>query len=740
MDGKWVRLPKDGGGVVIFVHGILSSGEACWKHSNGAYWPTLLSEEQALSDLGIYVYTYQTSIASGYYSVGDVVGDLKERLKNAQTSNGTIWQRAGAMIFVCHSMGGIVARKLIVRNQMELIELGARIGLFLVASPSLGSSYANWVAMIARAAGHTQAIALKFGQDNQWLNELDSEFQTLKESARIPIVGRELQEDKFIVRRLFGLLPQIVQPLSAHRYFGDPLKISHSDHFSISKPADATAIAHQALVRFLREDCQRLAPSKPAPEPPAEVVEPADDWPEEGGAAFVCVTERGSAVQTVKSFDEYCAAFGSPLPVEQSYSGFAVRGFFENGGAFAVISRAVGQGACRAQVSIQLSPAGQALVLSARDVGAYGNRLQVRISAATRKGLRIVICERESPLEDFDNVPIDGGGTPALMLAEYINRNSQWIAASVLNESSAHADATLPASGTWNLQGGADGVLTAESFLGGLAGLKNSWHCGLVCIPDVIRSSLQAEERERITAALLAHCAAEQAIAVLAAATSNDELLQVRAPCDSAFAIATWPWLSVLSCDGKQAVVVPPDGHVAGAIARSEKRQGLHKHPTLRALAGTLRTIPSIEGSGEQRAEYALEADRRGFNLLAMVDGKPHAFLRPLITTALAEADKDPSRSRLLMFIYRRVRDGLAWVMFEPRGEEVKRSIIQEVEEFLHKLWKLGALGGTSPAEAYHVRVEANPSGSGYQLEMGLTLASNYAVHLVCNLPSGDDS
>lgn len=736
MDGRWVRLPKDGGGVVIFVHGILSSGEACWKHSNGAYWPTLLSEEQTLSDLGIYVYTYQTSIASGYYSVGDVVGDLKERLKNAQTSNGTIWQRGGAMIFVCHSMGGIVVRKLIVRNQMELIELGARIGLFLVASPSLGSSYANWVEMIARAAGHTQAIALKFGQDNQWLNELDSEFQTLKESARIPIVGRELQEDKFIVRRLFGLLPQIVQPHSAHRYFGDPLKISQSDHFSISKPADPTSIAHQALVRFLREDCQRLAPSKPQREPPAQVTEQADDWLEAGGAAFVCVTERGPAVQTVKSFQEYCAAFGSPLPVEQSYSGIAVRGFFENGGAFAVISRAVGQGARRAQASIQLSPAGQALVLSARNMGAYGNRLHVRISAATRKGLRISIFERESPLEDFDNVPIDGG-QPALMLVEYVNKQSKWIAASVSTEPPAHADATLP--GNWQLQDGADGVPTAESFLGGLAGLRKSWDCGLVCIPDVIRSSLQAEERERITAALLAHCVEEQAIALLAAATSSDELMRVRAPCDSALAIATWPWLSVLSVDGKQAVVVPPDGHIAGAIARSEKQHGLHKQPTLRALAGTLRTIPSIEGSAEQRAEYALEADRRGFNLLTMVDGEVHAFSRPLITTALAEADKDPIRSRLLMFIYRRIRLGLAWVYFESRGAEVEREVRRQVEEFLHKLWKLGALGDTSPEEAYRVSIEEDQSRPGYQLQMQLTLATKHVVQLVCYLPWGDD-
>jgi len=763
MDGTWVRLPQAGAGVVIFVHGILSSGETCWKHPNGTYWPTLLSEDQTLSDLGIYVYTYQTSATSGYYSVSDVVGDLKERLKGAQVGQGTIWQGGGPMLFVCHSMGGIVARKLIVRSQVELIELGARIGLFLVASPSLGSSYANWVQAIARAAGNTQAIALKFAQDNQWLNELDAEFQTLKESARIPIVGRELQEDKFIIHRLFRFFPQIVVPHSAHRYFGDPLKVTHSDHFSISKPADRNAIAHQALVRFLREASTLLA--SPASRPlagagtiatssqkaaeslavPAMAAEPADNWPEEGGAAFVCVTERGSEVKTVKSFEEYCAAFGSPLPAEQSYSSFAVRGFFENGGAFAVIARAVGQGARPAQASIRLNPAGQALVLSARDVGTYGNRLQVEFSSATRKGIRVRIrgaqvsagAPRESLLEDFDNVLVDAG-PPVLQLSEYLNRRSQWIVASVSPEPLTNGDGTLQLSGTWPLRDGTDGIVTAESLLGtiephehprgrgGLAGLKMSWDCGLVCIPDLSHSWLKVEDRERVTAALLAHCKDAQALTVLAAATSNDELMQVHAPCDSAVAIATWPWLSVLSNDGKQAVVVPPDGHVAGALARADRRHGVHKPPPPCALAGTLRTAPSIAATDEQRAEHALEAERRGVNLLAMVDGKPQAFIRPLISTALAEIARDPIRSRLIMFISRRIRLDLMWVTYERRSKEVQQRILQQVEELLHKLWQLGALAGTSRETAYEVKVEEDVSSSGYLLRMQLTFPPHY--------------
>ncbi|MDM0015298.1 alpha/beta fold hydrolase [Variovorax sp. J22P168] len=283
MNGVWVRLPQPNAGVVIFVHGILANGERSWKNQNGSYWPKLLEQEPSLAHLGIYVYTYQTGFASGHYSVSNVVDDLTERLKTEQTDSGPIW-KGGVLLFVCHSMGGIVVRKLVVRRQAELIEMGAKIGLFLVASPSLGSAYANWIEGVARAAGHSQALSLTFGEDNQWLNDLDSEFQTLKESRRLFIAGRELHEDKLfvqegksILRRLLGSRPPpIVQPFSASRYFGDPLKIPHSDHSSIVKPAHRKEIAHRALVRFLEETLTELSATEGQPKDLEEAISPPD--------------------------------------------------------------------------------------------------------------------------------------------------------------------------------------------------------------------------------------------------------------------------------------------------------------------------------------------------------------------------------------------------------------------------------------------------------------------------------
>jgi hypothetical protein len=247
MAGEWIREAKNGGASVVFVHGILSSGEQCWQHDNGTYWPDLLKNELGFESLGIYVYSYQTDISSGSYSLSDVVDDLKVHLislDNVVDSN--------TLIFVCHSMGGIVVRKFLVERVQDLLDRNIKVGLYLVASPSLGSKYANWLAPIAKLAGHAQAKALKFSQSNQWLNDLDKTFKNLKESARLIIHGRELLEDKSIILKKF-LRNQVVPPVSGACYFGESIKIAGSDHCSIAKPEDNQALQHRILLDFLKK-------------------------------------------------------------------------------------------------------------------------------------------------------------------------------------------------------------------------------------------------------------------------------------------------------------------------------------------------------------------------------------------------------------------------------------------------------------------------------------------------------
>lgn len=246
--GTCIRASQGSGTIVVFIHGVLSNGERAWMNGEGKTWPSLLAADPMLGYVGIYSFSYRTDLFSSTYSMGDVVDSIREFF-----TLDDLWG-CNNVIFVCHSMGGIAARRFIVVNQTRFIEHNTKIGLFLVASPSLGSGYANAGAFLARMLRHAQADILRFSQSNHWLNDLDREFMSLKESRRIAIAGKELYEDEPLkIARWLGIWTQIVEPFSAARYFGEPYKVPVSDHVSIAKPVDADEIQHRLLVRFISD-------------------------------------------------------------------------------------------------------------------------------------------------------------------------------------------------------------------------------------------------------------------------------------------------------------------------------------------------------------------------------------------------------------------------------------------------------------------------------------------------------
>lgn len=258
MQGEWIREINGSSLSVIFVHGFLSNGKDCWKNEQtGAYWPQLLQDQLSDKAIGIYVYTYQTDFFSGTYSLSDVVDDLKERLK----LDGVLASRN--LLFVCHSMGGIVVRKYLVSRQHDLN--GVAVGLYLVASPSLGAEYANWLNPLATLMNHSQADVLRFSQNNQWLNDLNKEFKNLIGAKGTIIHGKEIIEDKFVTLKKFGWFPQVVPPVAGAVYFPEPYKLPDSDHFTIAKPANADAMQHRLLVSFIeRHFAPGITPRTPS--------------------------------------------------------------------------------------------------------------------------------------------------------------------------------------------------------------------------------------------------------------------------------------------------------------------------------------------------------------------------------------------------------------------------------------------------------------------------------------------
>ena len=227
MQGVWRRRPGGEGPstVVVFIHGILSSSETCWLHENGTCWPDLLAQQTDLANFGIYEFTYQTGIFSGSYSLGDVVDSFKECLALDGVTS------ASRLVFVAHSMGHSEPKSC---SRSELARRSTQIGLFLIASPSLGASYASWLRPLAQLLGHSQGKALAFCEDNTWLNDLNSDFRNALGRKEVSIVGKELVEDRFVVVKRLGIFPWSCH--FAGSAFFARRSDARSDHFSIAKP------------------------------------------------------------------------------------------------------------------------------------------------------------------------------------------------------------------------------------------------------------------------------------------------------------------------------------------------------------------------------------------------------------------------------------------------------------------------------------------------------------------------
>ncbi|MGO6788721.1 hypothetical protein ACCS70_18890 [Rhizobium ruizarguesonis] len=88
--------------------GILSGPISAWKNQSGTFWPRLVFDDVDLTNFGVYLYAYRADALSGSYSLEDAVDAMRDYLR----LDGVLDDEPNQLlIFVCHSIGGILARR-----------------------------------------------------------------------------------------------------------------------------------------------------------------------------------------------------------------------------------------------------------------------------------------------------------------------------------------------------------------------------------------------------------------------------------------------------------------------------------------------------------------------------------------------------------------------------------------------------------------------------------------------------
>lgn len=262
--------------------------------------------------------------------------------------------------------------------------------------------------------------------------------------------------------------------------------------------------------------------------------------------------------------------------------------------------------------------------------------------------------------------------------------------------------------GAGNPEGGAASLTQALQTLEALEEVD------LVAVPDAMTALLLPEEQQQVQRATLAHCTQHgHRVALLDAprvdrAVTGTELVgaltgwrkalekTTEGRVDPANAALYFPWVRMVGASQP----VPPCGHVAGIIARSDARVGVFKAPANEEVVG----VVDLDFFVDNRIQGALNPE--GINCLRSLAG------RGLRLYGARTLSQDPqwryvSVRRLFLTLARWIEQNMAWATFEPNTPRLWNRIQRELNVYLAGLWRLGALKGNTASDAFFVKCDA---------------------------------
>lgn len=229
------------GSQLIFVHGLGGDPKATW-----GLFPELIAADTALGKVETFSFGYPTSLFRLPFSsksprVQTLAGALRTFI-DARSPDGD------DLILVCHSLGGIIARRYLVDEVKRQAKLRVR-GLLLYAVPMSGAGLAEVASHISWKHNQLRQLC----RDSDLLRDLEADWETLGLSTRLR------------VRHVVAAQDDVVAESSARSSWGaaNVDVIADRGHIDVVKPRSADDLPYLILRNFVRS----FAPAAPRVEP-----------------------------------------------------------------------------------------------------------------------------------------------------------------------------------------------------------------------------------------------------------------------------------------------------------------------------------------------------------------------------------------------------------------------------------------------------------------------------------------
>lgn len=449
-------------------------------------------------------------------------------------------------------------------------------------------------------------------------------------------------------------------------------------------------------------------------------------------AAFVGFAPAGPVNKPVliTNWTQYVNTFGAleeggarnpHLP--GAFLSHAVYGYFLNGGGRCYVTRIAPPSSDKEDRSAQAlqlpSRSSKAVAsLTFTPQGAPTSDIQISVEPPTGEappdGAFTLRVSMGDIAEVFENVNLGKKGNSVV---EKVNQTSRLVTVAEASTTGTIAD-RAPELGNYIIKAAAleaPPAIKAPQIIGdvsersGVEGLEIAEDVTMICVPDLMSAYLSgALDRAGVKAVQLAMIAHAERLADRMAIIdplpdlSPQEVKRWReteSNFDSKFAALYYPWIKVMGPDGKP-IAVPPCGHIAGVWARNDSERGVHKAPANEVIRGVLE--PALEiTKGEQDT-----LNPSGINCIRTFTGRGVRIwgARTLSSDA---AWRYISVRRLFNYVEKSIENGTQWVVFEPNDPSLWSQVRRDVSAFLTTVWRDGMLFGSTPAEAFYVKCDA---------------------------------
>ena len=169
-----------------------------------------------------------------------------------------------------------------------------------------------------------------------------------------------------------------------------------------------------------------------------------------------------------------------------------------------------------------------------------------------------------------------------------------------------------------------------------------------------------------------------------------------------------WPWIETAVTRTMPEGVSGGDGALAGVLARNALARGAFRSAAGLVLTAVTRTAPALARGDIERGLPDGRADWLG-DRLCLVARRPDGFiLASDATMAVDRARRTGGVARLIGIVMRAARWLGQGLLFDASGPVLWTRVRRELDGFLTGLWRLGALDGASPDQAFTVRCDTS--------------------------------